>query len=144
MRLGEVVATMREIKRRRLIGRLVRNEVARQCTVEDVAEAAKMSPLALYQVFNADCTITEVKLRSVEKALGLSDNLLAYILAGDSVRIAALSDAEIRSGLRCTILTGLTRIASEEAEIVYDYLPVSSELALNRPVSDPAWISSTR
>jgi hypothetical protein len=76
LRLAEVVATMREFKRRQLIGRLLLSEVARQGTVEDAAEAAKISSLTLYHVFNADWTITGVKLRSLEKALGLSDNLL--------------------------------------------------------------------
>jgi hypothetical protein len=144
MGLGEVVATMREIKRRQLIGRLVRSEVALQGTVEDAAEAAKISSLTLYQVFNADWTITGVKLRSLEKALGLSDNLLAYILAGDSETIAALNNSEISSGLRLAILAGLTRIAAEEVEVLHDYLPVSSEMVPNGPVSDPVWISTTR
>lgn len=140
MRLDQVVATMREIRKRELIGRLVRREVERQGSVEDAAKAAEMSPSALYQVFNADWTITAAQLRSVEKALGLTDNLLAYILAGDSARIAALSDAEIRSGLRCAIVAALNAIAATEVEIVHDYLPVLSEEYL--PVlSEPTTVS---
>jgi hypothetical protein len=125
MRFGEVLASIREIKRRRLVGRLVRSEVARQGTVELAAAAAQMSPSALYQVFNADWTITRAQLRSIERILGLSNNLLAHILAGDAGRIAALSQAELSCGLRRTILAGLARIAAEEDEIVHDcYLPV--------------------
>jgi hypothetical protein len=122
MRLGEVIACMREISKRKLIGTLVRDEVARQGTVDEAAWAANMSSPALYQVFNADWSITGVKLRSVEKALGLSDNLLEYILAGDSKRIAALSGAQLRPTLRCNILAGLARIDAEEAQILRDYL----------------------
>jgi hypothetical protein len=123
MRLHEILAATREINKRKLIGRLVRSEVVLQGTVADAAEAAELSPSTLYQIFNADWTITEVKLRSVEKALGLADNLLAYILAGDSLRIAALTEAEIRSGLRRAILAALTGIEAEEVEMRHDYLP---------------------
>ena len=54
MRLGEIVATMMEVKKRKLIGRLAGKEVARQGTVEDAAKAARMSSSELYQVLNAD------------------------------------------------------------------------------------------
>lgn len=54
MRLGEIVATMTEVKKRKLIGRLAGKEVARQGTVEDAAKAARMSSSELYQVLNAD------------------------------------------------------------------------------------------
>jgi hypothetical protein len=120
MRLGEVIACKAEIGKRKLIGRLVRDEVARQGTVEQAAEAAKMSSPALYQVFNADWSVTGVKLRSVEKGLGLTDNLLAYILAGDSERIAALSSSEMGPTLRRNLLVGLAQIKAEEAEITHD------------------------
>ena len=127
MRLHEIVAATREINKRKLVGRLVRNEVALQGTVDDAAEAAKLSPSTLYQIFNADWTITEVQLRSVEKALGLADNLLSYILAGDSARIAGLTEAEIRSGLRRAIIAALTGIETEEAEMMHDYTSTLSE-----------------
>ena len=144
MRLREIVAATREINKRRLIGRLVRNEVGLQSTVEETAEAAKLSPATLYQIFNADWTITEVQLRSVEKALGLADNLLAYILAGDSARIATLSEAEIRSGMRRAILAALTGIEAEEAEMMHEYLPTSSESPWTCLTSPPTGISTLR
>jgi hypothetical protein len=117
MRLGEIVATMREIKKRKLIGRLAGKEVARQGAVEDAAKAARMSSSELHQVFNADWTVPGVKLRGVKKAPGLKDNLLCHILAGDSAGIVALSDAEVPSPLRCAILAALTPIAAEEEGI---------------------------
>jgi len=144
MRLHEIVAATREINKRKLVGRLVRNEVALQGTVEDAAEAATLSPSTLYQMFNADWTITEVQLRSVEKALGLADNLLSYILAGDSARIAGLTEAEIRSGLRRAILAALTGIEAEEAEMMHDYLSTLSEPPWTCLMSWPAGISPIR
>ena len=66
VRLDEVIACEREISKRKLIGRLVRDEVALQCTVEELAEAANMSSPAMYQVFNADWTVSVVRLRSVQ------------------------------------------------------------------------------
>ena len=84
-----------------------------------------------------------VKLRGVEKAPGLKDNLLGYILAGDSARIVALSDAEIPSPLRCAILARLTPIAAEEEEIVHDYVALLSEPALVCPVPGQGGISTS-
>jgi len=69
VRLDEAIACKREISKRKLIGRLVRDEVALQCTVEELAEAANMSSPAMYQVFNADWSVSVLRLRSVEQAL---------------------------------------------------------------------------
>ena len=60
----------------------------------------------MYQVFNADWSVSVLRLRSVEQALELTQDVLGYILAGDSDRVAALSGFEISPRLRSTTLAG--------------------------------------
>jgi hypothetical protein len=63
----------------------------------------------MYQVFNADWSVSVLRLRSVEQALELTQDVLGYILAGDSDRVAALSGFEISPRLRSTTLAGRPR-----------------------------------
>ena len=76
-----------------------------------------MSPSTFYRVVNGDdSTVTGLTLRPIESALGLTDNLLDFIIEGDAETITSLGDDEIRPGLKRTILTGLSQIDTEEAE----------------------------
>lgn len=59
MRLDEVIACKSEIGKRKLVGRFVRDEVALQGTVEELAAAANMSSPAMYQVFNAGWSVAK-------------------------------------------------------------------------------------
>lgn len=117
MRLSDIISNMRTTKRRVLAGEIVTAEYARLgLTRDQAASRMHMAPSTLDRVRDGDDRLTIPKLRSVEGALGLPDDLLTFIIEGDLEAIAKIGESEMRPGMRRHILAGLNKIAAEELE----------------------------
>jgi transcriptional regulator with XRE-family HTH domain len=108
---------MRTTMRPKLAGRIVVDEYARQgLNREQAAERMRMSPSTLDRIRDGDDRITGPKMRSVEGALNLPDNLLTNIIEGDLAAIDAIGGTEMRPGMRRVIVTGLANIDGQDSE----------------------------
>jgi hypothetical protein len=109
------VTNVKTKNRLKLAGDIVRDEIAYQGkTQEWAAEPMGIAPSTRPRVIDWEFGVTELRLRSVEGALGLPRHLLTYVIDGDADRIRAIGDEELSSGLRRVILQGLTRLETEE------------------------------
>lgn len=98
-----------DTSRHKLAGRFVRDEIARQGKTQRWAAAhAGMSGSTLARILTGDPTVEPMKLRSIEGALGLADQILTYVINGDIASIEAIGADELRPGQRRIILATLT------------------------------------
>jgi hypothetical protein len=117
MRLSDMVGSMKAANRQELAGRVVRDEIARQRrTVEQTAIDARMAPSTLYRILNGVADKDSSKYRAIEGVLGFPDDLLRYVIEGDTARIEAIRPENIRSSLGDSILYELATIEREQVE----------------------------
>jgi transcriptional regulator with XRE-family HTH domain len=107
-----------DTENRRLAGQIVEAEYARQgMSREQLATRAHMSPSTVDRIRRGDETITVPKLRSIEGVLNLPDDLLTFIIEGNTEALNAIEDTEIRPGLRRRIMTGLADTQDGQARL---------------------------
>jgi len=108
---------MRASNRQKLAGRVVRDEIARRGrTVEQTAADSRMAPSTLYRILNGVADKDSSKYRAIEAVLDFPDDLLRYIIEGNTGRIEAIRPENIRSSLRDSILYELVSIEAEQVE----------------------------
>ena len=117
MRLSDILASMKASNRQKLAGRVVRDEIARRGrTVEQTAAESRMAPSTLYRILNGVADKDSSKYRALEAVLYFPDDLLRYVIEGNTGRIEAIRPANIRSSLRDSILYELVSIEAERVE----------------------------
>ena len=117
MRLTEMIGCMKATRRRKLVGDIVGDEIAREGrTRKWAALTMHMSESQLYRILNGDVEESSLKWNSVEKVLTFPDGLLTHILDGDTQSIEAIPEVELRPALRRRIVRELTEIDAEGVE----------------------------
>jgi hypothetical protein len=117
MRMSDMIGSMKATNRQKLAGRVVRDEIARQSrTVDRTATDARMAPSTLYRILNGVADKDSSKYRAIEGVLSFPDDLLRYVIEGNTERIEAIRPENIRSSLRDSILYELSAIDSERVD----------------------------